>query len=188
MYRSSNFIFGLPTEDGSVKALSQILYGHYYLWVICFRPEDQSFLQEKEPDTFFYGQGTHSAKIVLIVWPKIPQMPQKISAQFVCPSPKVCLEILTIFKVFTKTTRCTVHFKLFRPFALEVLWLTNLPKYAEDPDCKSSVHQRLQYAYFLLSQYVVLPQYVFDKCLSLSKKAFSFYEGQSLQAKNQSTL
>ena len=32
---------------------------------------------------------TLSAKIVLIVWPKIPQMPHKISAQFVCPSPKV---------------------------------------------------------------------------------------------------
>ena len=28
-------------------------------------------------------------KWVLINWPKIPQMPQKISAQFVCPSPKV---------------------------------------------------------------------------------------------------
>ena len=28
-------------------------------------------------------------KWVLIVWPKIPQMPQNLSAQFVCPSPKV---------------------------------------------------------------------------------------------------
>ena len=27
-------------------------------------------------------------KWVLIVWPKIPQMPQNLSAQFVCPSPK----------------------------------------------------------------------------------------------------
>ena len=26
---------------------------------------------------------------MLIVWPKIPQMPQNLSAQFVCPSPKV---------------------------------------------------------------------------------------------------
>ena len=25
----------------------------------------------------------------LIVWPKIPKMPQSLSAQFVCPSPKV---------------------------------------------------------------------------------------------------
>jgi hypothetical protein len=28
-------------------------------------------------------------KLVLIVRPKIPQMPQNLSAQFVCPSPKV---------------------------------------------------------------------------------------------------
>jgi hypothetical protein len=28
-------------------------------------------------------------KWVLIVWPKIPQMPQNLSAQFVCLSPKV---------------------------------------------------------------------------------------------------
>ena len=28
-------------------------------------------------------------KWVLINWPKIPQMPQNLSAQFVCPSPKV---------------------------------------------------------------------------------------------------
>ena len=28
-------------------------------------------------------------KWVLIVLPKIPQMPQNLSAQFVCPSPKV---------------------------------------------------------------------------------------------------
>ena len=28
-------------------------------------------------------------KWVLIVRPKIPQMPQNLSAQFVCPSPKV---------------------------------------------------------------------------------------------------
>ena len=30
------------------------------------------------------GQGTH-----LIEWPKIPQMLQNLSAQVVCPSPKV---------------------------------------------------------------------------------------------------
>ena len=28
-------------------------------------------------------------KWVLIVWPKIPQMPKNLSIQFVCPSPKV---------------------------------------------------------------------------------------------------
>jgi hypothetical protein len=51
------------------------------LGVICFRPKNQSFLQEKEPATFSHGQGTHSANILLRVWPKIPQMPQNISAQ-----------------------------------------------------------------------------------------------------------
>ena len=60
-----------------------------YLGVVCFRPKNQSFLLEKEPATLSHGQGTHSAKIVLIVWPEIPQMPHKIPAQFVCPSPKV---------------------------------------------------------------------------------------------------
>ena len=60
-----------------------------YFWSICFRHKNQSFLQEKEPATLSHGQWTHSAKIVLIVWPEIPQMPHKISAQFVCPSPKV---------------------------------------------------------------------------------------------------
>ena len=28
-------------------------------------------------------------KLVLIIQPKIPQMPQNLSAQFVCPSPKI---------------------------------------------------------------------------------------------------
>ena len=34
-------------------------------------------------------KGLTVPKWVLIVWLKIPQMPQKISAQFVCPSQKV---------------------------------------------------------------------------------------------------
>ena len=54
-----------------------------------FRHKNQSFVQEKEPATLSHGEGTHSAKIVLTVWPKIPQMPQNISAQFIRPSPKV---------------------------------------------------------------------------------------------------
>ena len=28
-------------------------------------------------------------KLVLIVWPKMPQIPQNLSVQLVCPSPKV---------------------------------------------------------------------------------------------------
>ena len=36
-----------------------------------------------------HGQGTHCTKRVLINWPKVPQMPQNLSAHIVCPSPKV---------------------------------------------------------------------------------------------------
>ena len=34
-------------------------------------------------------KGPTVPKWVLINWPKIPQMPQNLSAQIVCPSPKV---------------------------------------------------------------------------------------------------
>ena len=34
-------------------------------------------------------KGLTLPKWVLIDWPKIPQKPQNLSAQFVCPSPKV---------------------------------------------------------------------------------------------------
>jgi hypothetical protein len=34
-------------------------------------------------------KGLTVPKWVLIVWPKIPQMPQNLFAQFVCPSPKL---------------------------------------------------------------------------------------------------
>ena len=34
-------------------------------------------------------KGLTVPKWVLIVWPKIPQMPKNLSAQFVCPIPKV---------------------------------------------------------------------------------------------------
>jgi hypothetical protein len=36
-----------------------------------------------------HGQGTHINKIGAENWLKIPQRPQNLSAQFVCPSPKV---------------------------------------------------------------------------------------------------
>ena len=34
-------------------------------------------------------KGLTVPKWVLIAWPKIPQMPQKISSQYVCPTKKV---------------------------------------------------------------------------------------------------
>ena len=36
-----------------------------------------------------HGQGTHCTKMGADSLVKIPQMPQNLSAQFVCPSPKV---------------------------------------------------------------------------------------------------
>ena len=38
--------------------------------------------KENQPATFSNGQGTHSAKIVIVVWPEMPRMPHKILAQF----------------------------------------------------------------------------------------------------------
>ena len=60
-------VFHESTEDGSMNAVPQILYGPYLiLRVVCCRPKKQSFLEEREPVTLSHGQGTHSAKIVLI--------------------------------------------------------------------------------------------------------------------------
>ena len=36
-----------------------------------------------------YEQGTHCIKMGADIWQKIPQIPQNLSAQFVCQSPKV---------------------------------------------------------------------------------------------------
>ena len=66
-----------------------ILFWEYLGVMYMFQTYKPFFLQEKEPATLSHGQVTHSAKIALIVWPEIPQMPHKISAQFVCPCPKV---------------------------------------------------------------------------------------------------
>ena len=49
------------------------------------------FVKKQQPFIFpfSHGQGTHSAKIVLIARLKIPQVPQNILVQFVCPNLKV---------------------------------------------------------------------------------------------------
>ena len=52
----------------------------YKGWVFC--RSNGWILENKD-------KGLTVPKWVLIVWPKIPQMPQNLSAQFVCPSPKV---------------------------------------------------------------------------------------------------
>ena len=38
------------------------------------------YCRKKEPNTFSHEQGTHSAKRVLIVWPKISKTPQKFQS------------------------------------------------------------------------------------------------------------
>ena len=38
---------------------------------------------------YWKTHGLTVRKWMLVVWPKIPQMPQNLSVQFVCPSPKV---------------------------------------------------------------------------------------------------
>ena len=71
----------------------------YSLWPISYfgsiwelyvlDPKTNVFCRKKDPATLSHEQGTHSAKIVPIVWLEIAKMPPQISAQFVCPSPKV---------------------------------------------------------------------------------------------------
>ena len=47
----------------------------------------KGFLQKKHSNN--QNQlGTHSPKMGVVVWPKIPKMPKKISAQYVCTNPK----------------------------------------------------------------------------------------------------
>ena len=66
-------------DDYFLNSLRPISYlGLIWDLYVCVRPENQN-----------HRQGTHSDKTVLIVRPKIPKMPQKFSAQFVYPSPKV---------------------------------------------------------------------------------------------------
>ena len=48
-----------------------------YLGAVCFRPKNQRFLEEKDPTTLSHEQGTHSAKIVPIVWLEITKMHPK---------------------------------------------------------------------------------------------------------------
>ena len=83
----------MTTDDGRVIAISQILYSQYHIWDISVINvlvlKTKVFGRKRQPNQFSHGQGTNSAKIVLIVWPKIPQMPQNLSAQFDCTSSKV---------------------------------------------------------------------------------------------------
>ena len=62
-------------------------------------------------------KGLTVPKWVLIVWPKIPQMPQNLSAQFVCPSPKVLnfnekrLHWASVVRAYTKANNALCSFR-----------------------------------------------------------------------------
>ena len=78
------------TDDGRVKAISQILYGQYHIWdLYVLGLKTKGFLWEKQPDTLSHGQGTHSAKKSADSLSENTPNASKHSAQFVCPSPKV---------------------------------------------------------------------------------------------------
>ena len=65
-------------------------------------------LWEKQPNTFSNGQGTHSVKIVLIVWPKIPHA--SINIRPIClPKPK-------IFEFLKKNLSLGVRSPCSKPF------------------------------------------------------------------------
>ena len=78
-----------------------------FLGFINVRPEYHFFCRKKEPNTFSHGQRTHSAKIVLIVWPNIPQMPQKfqpkVSAYLVNRSGHTVQKLIVISNKFSRT-------------------------------------------------------------------------------------
>ena len=60
---------------------------------ICFAWKRNLFVGKTTKSIFPW---THSAKIVLIGWPKIHQMPKNLTAQFVCPIPKVRTSIVRV--------------------------------------------------------------------------------------------
>ena len=61
--------------------MANIIFGSY-LGVICFRPEIQFFFVKHNNQilTQNHEQGTHSAQMGTVDWPKIPKMPLHFSA------------------------------------------------------------------------------------------------------------
>ena len=79
----------LITDDGRVMATFQILYGQYHIWDIYVLGLKTKVFCRTTTNAQNHGQGTHSAMMGAVVWPKISQMPHNLLTQFVCPSPKV---------------------------------------------------------------------------------------------------
>jgi hypothetical protein len=56
------------TDDRRVKAISQILYGQYRIWDwYVLGLKSKSICKKNEPNTQNHGQGTHSAKVGIVV-------------------------------------------------------------------------------------------------------------------------
>ena len=53
-------------------------------------------------------KGLTVPKCMMIVWPKIPQMPQNLSVQFVCPSPNV-LDFIEKRHHWASVVRALIH-------------------------------------------------------------------------------
>jgi hypothetical protein len=77
----------LHTNDGRLMAISQILYGQYHIWDICVSLKTNVFIGKTTKSMFPWPdlQYQNSADSLA---EKITQMPQNLSAPFVCPSPK----------------------------------------------------------------------------------------------------
>jgi hypothetical protein len=93
-------------------------------------------------------KGLTVPKWVLIVWPKIPQMPQHLSAQFVCPSPKGLdsnekrlhlasvvrvyyvneRQLLDVFTFFFVSAKCTLYKKRVKLFSEVEFELTDVSR------------------------------------------------------------
>ena len=84
-------------------------------------------------------KGLTVPKSLLIVWPKIPQMSPNLSAQFVCPSPKVWdfdekkllwASIVRVFLQYAKSIRIAIFTMVEMKFIVH-LWFEFFQKYAE---------------------------------------------------------
>ena len=83
---------GSPSASLLLHGCKVLHYSHFF-FIFLQPPVYGSYMFQTWKPKFFCRNKIQihfpSAKIVLIIWLKIPQMPQKISAQFVCSSPKV---------------------------------------------------------------------------------------------------
>ena len=77
-------LHGLRTHDGKIPNSLQHKFKSHGIWVLklVFCRNNGALMES-------IARGLTVQKWVLITWPKIPQMTQNLSAQFVCPSPKV---------------------------------------------------------------------------------------------------